>query len=74
MGKKVDNLRRVVQDLETRYGKEDLDVQRLQSELNALEQVKERRIGERRAAPPHKHNFQSLAKQHFHASRQADLH
>ena len=73
MGKKVDNLRRVVQDLETRYGKEDLDVQRLQSELTALEQVKERRIVERRAATPHKHNFQSLAKQHFHASKLGDL-
>lgn len=74
MSKKIDNLRRVVQDLENRYGKEDADVQRLQSELNSLEQVKERRFVDRRAATPHKHNFQSLAKQRFHASKLDDLH
>ena len=74
MGKKLDNLRRVVQKLESRYGKDDVDVQRMRADLNVLEAIKEAKIVERRAATPHKHNFQSLAKQHFHASKQADLH
>jgi hypothetical protein len=73
MGKQIDNLRRVVQDLELRYGKGDVDVQQLQSELDASEQVKER-FAERRPATPHKYNFGSLAKQHFYASKPRDLH
>lgn len=74
MGKKLDNLRRIVEKLETRYGKDDVDVQRMRGELNTLEAIKEAKVVERRAATPHKYNFQSLAKQHFHASKQADLH
>lgn len=72
MGKQIDNLRRVVQDLELRYGKGDIDVQQLQCELDGTEEVEER-LTERRPATPHKYNFGSLAKQHFHASKPRDL-
>jgi hypothetical protein len=67
MGKKVDNLHRLVRDLESRYGKEDVDVKRLQAELNLLEASK---AADNLGSPPYRH---SLAKQHYRGFRATEL-
>jgi hypothetical protein len=58
MDKKVENLRRLVRDLESRYGKDDVDVKRLQAEFNLLEATR----AVAKFAPTR--SLLSLAKQH----------
>jgi hypothetical protein len=41
MSRKTDNLMRIIQDLESRYGKGDPHVQQLQIKLSALEALEE---------------------------------
>jgi hypothetical protein len=67
MGKKVENLHRLVRDLESRYGKDDVDVKRLQAELNLLEATKVAN-----SLTPTINNH-SLAKQHYRAFRSTEL-
>jgi hypothetical protein len=73
MSKKLDKLRNVVGKLAARYGEHDDDVRRLQVELDALEACVVPPQFERRAPTPDKFNFQSLAKQHYNASRHKAL-
>lgn len=74
MSKKLDKLRRLVQKMGDRYGKDDLDVQRLKQELDALEIIGEEKIEERRKVQTCRYTFGSIAKQHFRDSKQAELH
>jgi hypothetical protein len=74
MEKKLEKLRRLVQDLGSRYGNDDPDVLRLQTELSALEAIKPAPKEERRKANPGKRNFQSVSRQFFDATRPGDLH
>ena len=74
MGKKLDKLRRLVQKMGDRYGKVDLDVLRLKQELDALEALGEEKVEERRKVQTCRYTFGSIAKQHFHDSKQAELH
>lgn len=69
MEKKLDKFRRLIKKLAIRYGTDDVDVLILQAELNALEAKGEPKLTERRAPHPHPYKFQSVAKQHFYASR-----
>lgn len=66
MGKKTGKLRRVVTKLSERYGPEDEDVVRLQSELQVLESLEVRRP-ERRSYKPQEFKFQTPAKQLYFA-------
>ena len=74
MEKKLEKLRRLVQKLGARYGKDDADVIRLQEELNALQAMKPAtpQQPERRKATPLKRNFQSPTRQYFDASVPGD--
>jgi hypothetical protein len=45
MSRKTDNLIRIIQDLESRYGKGDPDVQQLHTELRTLKASEETRRG-----------------------------
>ena len=69
MSKKMDKLRRLVQKLGTRYGMDDVDVVRLRQELEALEAMGKPQIVERRKAQVCRYNFDSVARQHFHAAK-----
>jgi len=69
MGKKIDQLRRVVTKLGVRYGEDDADVQCLRRELEVLEAVAEAPREERRRAQQCRYTFGSLARQHYEASR-----
>lgn len=64
MGKKIEKLRRVVNKLSNRYGADDIDVQRLQSELEVLLALEQRRP-ERRSYKVADFKFQTPAKQLF---------
>jgi hypothetical protein len=68
MNTKLDQLRRIVSKLVSRYGTNDEDVLRLQSELHALECAIEPPLIERRAKPSRRFNFETAAKQHYRAS------
>lgn len=52
MSKKTDNLQRLIQDLASRYGKDDTDVQKLSTELIALKAMQQARRECRRTALP----------------------
>jgi hypothetical protein len=67
MGKKVENLHRLVRDLESRYGRDDVDVKRLQAELNLLVGSK---VVSNLASTPYRH---SLVKQHYRSFNPTDL-
>jgi hypothetical protein len=67
MGKKLDNLHRLIRDLESRYGKDDVDVQRLQSELNELKAHESNAEVVTRLTSLLNRN--TTAKQHFHGSK-----
>jgi hypothetical protein len=67
MDKKVENLRHLVMDLESRYGENDVDVKRLQAELNLL---KATRVVTNLAPKPYLH---SLYKQHNRGLKATDL-
>jgi hypothetical protein len=73
MGKKIDNLHRIVGDLESRYGRDDEDVQRLRGELTALVASKDAVTVNRIAPAPNGLNRQSQVKQHFHTTKSGDL-
>jgi hypothetical protein len=73
MSKKLDKLRRLVQKLGDRYGKEDGDVLHLQQELDALETLGEAQVEERRKQQTCRYTFGSIAKRHFLDSKQAEL-
>ena len=51
MGKKINEIRHLISELANRYGDEDGDVQRLKSELAAIEAVKIDRQERRKATP-----------------------
>lgn len=74
MEKKLEKLRRLVQDLAGRYGTDDEDVRRLQTELQTLEAMVPAPKADRRKATPDKRNFQSPSRQFFDATRSGDLH
>jgi hypothetical protein len=67
MDKKVENLRRLVRDLESRYGKDDVDVKRLQAEFNLLEAT--RSVAKLAPTP----SLHSLAKQHDRGFKPTEL-
>lgn len=52
MSKKIDNLYRLIQDLESRYGKDDVDVQQLYAELGVLKSLREADHKKRRTFSP----------------------
>lgn len=68
MGRKIDKLRRVVQNLADRYGKDDADVMRLKQELDALEAAGEGQRVERRKVQLCRYTFGSVARQHYYDS------
>lgn len=74
MQKKIEKLRRLVQELSARYGNDDVDVLRIQTEMRALEAITPTPLRERRKATPDKRNFQSASRQIFDATRPGDLH
>jgi hypothetical protein len=66
LGKKLDHLRRVLLKLAKRYGTEDVDVQRLQTELSALEKYE--CLHPERIYPKRTNlDFQSPAKRMYYA-------
>ena len=67
MSKKLDNLHRLVCDLELRYGKDDVDVQKLQAELNELTASKVTKEVVTRLTSQLNHH--TTAKQHFYRSK-----
>jgi hypothetical protein len=67
MDKKVENLRHLVMDLESRYGENDVDVKRLQAELNLLEAT---RVVTNLAPTPCLH---SISKQHYRGLKATEL-
>ena len=67
MDKKVENLRHLVMDLESRYGENDVDVKRLQAELNLL---KATRVVTYLAPTPYVH---SISKRHYRGLKATDL-
>jgi hypothetical protein len=67
MGRKVENLHRLVRDLESRYGRDDVDVKRLQAELNLLEASK---VVSNLASTPYRH---SLVNQHYRNFKPTEL-
>ena len=73
MGKKTEKLRRVVNKLGQRYGVEDADVQRLQSELDVLEAFEFRYPSKFEHTSPG-HAFSTPAKQLFYAASVAPVH
>lgn len=73
MGKKSEKLRRVVNKLGQRYGVEDTDVQRLQSELDVLEAFEFRYPSKFKYKSPG-HAFRTPAKQLFYAGSVASVH
>jgi hypothetical protein len=60
MSKRIICLQQIVQDLESRYGESDTDVQKLQVELNALVALKEKYQQMRRATQPFRSSFQEV--------------
>jgi len=69
MNKRIDNLQLLVLDLESRYGKDDVDVQRLQAELKQLELSHVTTADTHLTLPPH---TPSVAKQRFYATQRPD--
>ena len=67
MDKKFENLRRLVRDLESRYGKDDVDVKCLIAEFNLLEAT--RVVAD--LAPTS--SLHSLAKQQHHGFKHTEL-
>jgi hypothetical protein len=67
MGKKIDNLRCVVQEMGDRYGADDVDVRQLKQELRALEVHAEARPEERRKTQICRYTFGSVARQKFNS-------
>jgi hypothetical protein len=58
MSKKIDNLHRIIQDLESRYGKDDADVRNLHVELMALKEIEEADRQKRTARTPFSRTYQ----------------
>jgi hypothetical protein len=58
MSKRIITLRQILQDLESRYGKSDPDVQKLQDELIALVAIKEKYRQKRGTGQNFAHGFQ----------------
>jgi hypothetical protein len=73
MGQKSDKLRRLVDKLAQRYGSEDADVQRLQSELDVLDAF-EFRYPNRFEKKSPGHTFRTPAKQLFYAAPVDSIH
>ena len=67
MGKKTDKLQRVVEKLASRYGDEDIDVQRLQSALQVLQAAKSHPVERRQYGTPQA-VFLTPAKRIYYAS------
>jgi hypothetical protein len=65
MAKKTDQLRQLVHEMGDRYGADDVDVQRLQQELQALERTDVVKPVERRKLQVCRYSFGSLARQHY---------
>jgi hypothetical protein len=59
--------------MESRYGKEDVDVQRLQSELAALVASKDAASVNHVVPVRQRLDLQSKVKQHFHSTESVDL-
>lgn len=73
MGKKTEKLQRVVNKLSNRYGADDEDVVRLQTELEVLAALEQRRP-ERRSYKAMDFKFQTPAKQLFLGSSEQTNH
>jgi hypothetical protein len=58
MSKRIISLMQIVQDLESRYGKSDPDVQKLQIDLDALLALRESYKQKRKATLPFGRGFQ----------------
>ena len=67
MKRKLDNLRRAVAKLSKRYGAGDVDVQRLQAELAAIESL-ERTYPERMIPSRTNIDFRTPARRLYHAA------
>lgn len=67
MGKKAEKLRRIVNKLSHRYGTDDPDVQRLQSELDVLDAF-DFRYPDKFDAKSRVHEFRTSARQLYYAS------
>jgi hypothetical protein len=67
MDKKVENLRRLVRELESPYGHDDVDVKHLQAELNLL---KATRVVTKLAPTPH---LNLRAKQQYRSFEPTEL-
>jgi hypothetical protein len=73
MTKKTEKLRHVVKKLSARYGANDLDVQRLQAELDVLVALESQRVG-KASTSLQEARFQSPAKQLYLASQSDGMH
>jgi len=74
MGKQIDNLRCIIGDLQSRYGKEDADVQILQAKLSTMVASEEAAGALSKASiTATKLGLKSLAKQHLGATQSGDL-
>ncbi len=74
MQTKLERLRRIIRELDSRYGMQDEDVQRLERELRALETVAAAPMVERRVRPSRKFAFETAAKQLYRASGVHSVH
>jgi len=73
MGKKVQKLQRVVAKLATRYGEDDVDVQRLQAALEVLSEDTQKWQEQRRFGPSEP-TFLTPAKRLYYASLSVPMH
>jgi hypothetical protein len=73
MTKKTEKLRQVVKKLSARYGADDLDVRRLQTELDVLVALESQRAGNA-SKSLQEVRFQSPAKQLYLASQSDGMH
>jgi len=73
MGKKAEKLRRMVNKMAVRYGADDPDVQRLQSELDALDAF-DFRYPEKFEAKARGREFRTSARQLFYANAAKSTH
>lgn len=70
--KRIEALRRLIDELSAWYGPDDVEVRRLQTEMNALAAIRITPAPERRKPDPDKRNFQSQSRQRFDGTESVD--